>query len=77
MSNKKNINNIASFLSWCNTPMYRTTGELGFELRVQAQYPEYNTYLIINEHGESILPKGIYLSASQLYEFYLKIVKND
>ena len=59
------------FLKWCNTPIYRAAGELGFRLRVQAQFPEYDSYLVIDETGYSIFPKGKFLSAKELYEYWL------
>ena len=62
----------SQFLNWCNTPMYRSTNELGFQKRVIAQFPDYNTYVIINEKGESIFPKGKFLTTEEVYEYWLK-----
>ena len=59
------------FFKWCNTPIYRAVGELGFRLRVQPQFPEYDTYLVIDETGYSVFHKGKFLSAEELYEYWL------
>jgi len=59
------------FITWCNTPIYRAGGELGFRLRVQPQFPEYNSYIVIDSTGYSVLPKGKFLSAKELYEYWL------
>lgn len=59
------------FLKWCNTPIYRAAGELDFRLRVQPQFPKYDNYLIIDATGQSILPKGKFFLAEELYEYWL------
>lgn len=64
------------FLKWCNTPVYRASGELGFRLRVQPQFPEYDSYIVLDETGCSILPKGKFLSAEDLYEYWLNLNEN-
>lgn len=61
--------NVIDFLKWCNTPVYRGNG-LGFRLRVQPQFPEYNSYIIIDETGHSVLPRGKFLLAEELYVYY-------
>ncbi len=58
------------FFKWCNTPVFRAVGELGYRMRVQAQFPEYNTFLIIDESGYSILPTNVYLTSEQLYKYW-------
>ena len=72
---KKNAKNDTSlcveFLAWCNTPVYRAAGELGFRTRVQPQYPEYNTYLVIDETGYSVLPQNKFLTTEELYTYWL------
>jgi hypothetical protein len=60
------------FIEWCNFPMYRPDGEHGFRSRVQSQFPEYNSYRIIDESGYSTLPKGKFLTTKELYEEFLK-----
>lgn len=59
------------FIKWCNTPIHRSAGELGFKLRVQPQFPEYNSYLVIDATGCSVFPTGKFLSAEELYEYWL------
>lgn len=59
------------FLKWCDTPVYRAEGELGSRLRVIPQFPEYDTYMVIDETGYSVLPKGTFLTAEELYEYWL------
>ena len=59
------------FLKWCNTPVYRASSELGFTLRVQPQFPEYDSYIVIDETGYSVFPKGKFLSAEELYEYWV------
>lgn len=71
-SPKMDINGMEmDFLEWCNTPIFRSSGELGFRLRVQPQFPEYNTYIVIDETGNSIFPKDKFLTTKELYEYYL------
>jgi len=65
------------FLEWCNTPVYRAAGELGFRLRVQPQFPEYNSYIILDETGYSVFPKGKFLTSQELFEYFLSVDKND
>lgn len=67
----KPVLSAVEFLKWCNTPVYRASGELGFRLRVQPQFPEYDSYLVIDATGYSVLPKGKFLSAEELYEYWL------
>jgi hypothetical protein len=74
-TNKENGVNTSSsaveFLNWCNTPIYRAYGELSFRLRVQPQFPEYNTYIVINETGRSVFPEGKFLTTEELYEYWV------
>lgn len=60
------------FIEWCNKPMYREVGNLGFEKRVTALYPDYNVYIVIDEKGNSIFPKGKFLTTEELFEEFLK-----
>lgn len=57
------------FLNWCNTPMFRGSGELSFRLRVQPQYPDYNTFYVIDENGTSIFNKD--LTTEELYDYWV------
>jgi len=59
------------FLEWSNEPVYRAAGELGFRSRVQAQFPDYKEYIIIDQTGYSILPKGKFLTTKELFEEFL------
>lgn len=67
----KPVSSAVEFIKWCNTPVYRAIGELGFRLRVQPQFPEYDSFLVIDATGYSVLPKGKFLSAEELYEYWL------
>lgn len=58
------------FLEWCNTPVARISGEIGYRLRVSPQAPEYNTYIVIDTTGYSVLPKGKFLTTDELYEYW-------
>jgi hypothetical protein len=60
------------FVEWCNFPMYREVRNLGFEKRVTALYPDYNVYIVIDEKGNSIFPKGKFLTTEELFEEFLK-----
>lgn len=72
-----NTNNISvEFLKWCNTPVYRAAGELGFRLRVQPQFPEYDTYIVIDKTGYSVLGEGVFLTSEEVYDYWLKESKN-
>ena len=59
------------FLEWCNEPVYRASGELGFRSRVNAQFPDYKEYIIIDQTGYSILPKGKFLTSEELFEYFI------
>lgn len=59
------------FIKWCYSPVYKQRGNSGSCLRVSAQYPEYDTFIIIDKTGRSILPDGVYLTAEELYEYWL------
>ncbi|TXG76178.1 hypothetical protein E6Q11_05095 [Candidatus Dojkabacteria bacterium] len=60
------------FLKWCNTPVHRSYGDLGFKLRVNPQFPDYDTYLILDESGRSVLPRGEYISTEEVYAYWLE-----
>jgi hypothetical protein len=60
------------FLTWCNTPVGRSNGELAYILRVQALYPEYDTYYIKNEYGRPIQGEYVFLTAEQVYDYWLQ-----
>jgi hypothetical protein len=70
-NNANTLLSAVEFLKWCNSPVYRASGELGFRLRVQPQFPEYDSYIVIDETGYSVFPKGEFLSAEELYEYWL------
>ena len=73
--NESDVNELpeaASFLDWCNEPIYRSPRDIGYQTRVKVQYPEYNSYIIIDSKGDNILPQGVFLSSSELYEYWLK-----
>jgi len=60
-----------NFLDWCNHPIFRAAGELGFRTRVQTQYPDYKTHLVIDETGYSVFPTGKFLTTKELYEYWI------
>lgn len=59
------------FLEWCNEPMYRAEGELGFRERALAQFPDNKEYILINEKGENSFGKGKFLTAKELFEEFI------
>jgi hypothetical protein len=63
-------NNQGDFLKWCNTPICSKSGGFGYTKRVTAQAPDYDSYSIIDETGDSLLPDGTWLSAEELYEYW-------
>ena len=65
-----NMQDMIEFYEWCNFPIYRASGDLGFNKRVQPQFPDYNTYVIIDEKGCSIKPKGVFLTTEELIEIW-------
>ena len=70
-NNANTLLSAVDFLKWCNTPVYRASGELGFRLRVQPQFPEYDSYIVIDETGYSVFPKGKFLTTEELYEYWV------
>jgi hypothetical protein len=70
--NKDNIdiNEMIEFIEWCNYPIYRDERELGFRLRVVPQFPDYNSYIVIDETGNSILPKGMFFTTKELIQVW-------
>lgn len=70
-NNANTVLSAVDFLKWCNTPVYRASGELGFRLRVQPQFPEYDSYIVIDATGSSVFPKGKFLTTEELYEYWL------
>lgn len=67
MDTKKTV---IEFIRWCNTPIYRSERELSFTMRVQAQFPDYTTYNVIDETGKSVLPKGTFLTGEELFDYW-------
>lgn len=72
-----NTSDAAEFIDWCNTPIYRVPGELGFKLRVVAQFPEYNSYIVIDETGNSVFPREKFLTSAEVYEYWIKCKQNS
>lgn len=62
------------FLKWVNTPVHRANGELGYTLRAIPQFPNYDVYTVIDATGHSIFPRGKFLSAEELYNYWLDII---
>lgn len=69
------LEDMIAFTEWCNHPVYRLSGDLAFKKRVTPQFPEYNTYMVNDENGKSIFPKGKFLTTEELIELW-KIQKN-
>ena len=63
------------FLEWCNTPMYQGSGELSFKLRTQAHSPFYVHYLVIDESGNPVFPEGKFLTAEELFDYWIDSMK--
>jgi hypothetical protein len=59
------------FIKWCNEPMYRADGELGFRERALAQFPDYKEYILINEKGENVFGKGKFLTTQELFKEFI------
>lgn len=70
MKTNNNTSEAVRFLEWCNTPVATFYGEVGSRLRVSPQAPEYNSYIVIDATGYSILPTGTFLTAEELYEYW-------
>lgn len=64
------LEDVIAFTEWCNHPVYRLSGDLAFKKRVTPQFPEYNTYMVIDEKGNSIFPKGKFLTTQELVELW-------
>lgn len=63
---------IIEFTKWRDTPIFRRNGELGFKLRVQPQFPDYDSYYIIDNKGWNVLPEGTFLTADELFEYWIE-----
>lgn len=75
VNNTNTMLSAVDFLKWCNTPVYRAPIEHGFRLRVQPQFPEYDSYIVIDETGYSVFPKGKFLTTEELYEYWLNTLR--
>lgn len=60
------------FLEWCNYQVVNPQKVLGFDKRVTPQYPDFKTYIILNNKGENILPEGKFLTTKELFQEFLK-----
>lgn len=65
------------FIEWMNFPIYQAPRSLSFQKRATAQFPDYKTYVIIDEKGKNILPAGKFLSPQELFEEFLKTLENE
>jgi len=59
-----------AFAKWMNEPIHRAAGSLSFTRRCVAQAPDYDTYILINKHGDSLLPEGTYPTLDGLYNIF-------
>lgn len=72
--NHKSINNNAiEFLKWCNTPIFRSKGQLSFHKRATLQHADYDSYFVINDKGQSVFNEGVFPTTEELYDYYLKV----
>lgn len=73
MTNKdmETKNDTIEFIKWCYAPVHRKSNNLGSWLRVAPQFPDYDSFIIIGDTGKSILPDGTFLTAGELYEYWL------
>lgn len=75
--NQINQQEIIEFVDWCYSPVYQKRGQLSFERRVVSQAPDHLEFAILDEKGDSLLGKGIFLNTTQLFEYWLNNIKND
>lgn len=61
------------FLLWCNTPVYEYSAEGFFKhkIRVIAQFPEYGTFVVIDNQGNKRHEEP-FITANQVYDLYLE-----
>lgn len=71
METKRPNNLTVEFLKWCYTPIYKAPNGLKSTMRVIPQLPDYDTFVIIDDTGNSVLPKGTFLTAEQVHEYWL------
>lgn len=64
------MNEAIEFFKWCNTPMFWEDLNLRPYFRVIPQFPMYEVYIIIDEHGKKITPAGVYLTIEEVYEYW-------
>lgn len=60
------------FLEWCNYQVVNPQKVLGFDKRVTPQYPDFKTYIVLNNKGQNILPEGKFLTTKELFQEFLK-----
>lgn len=70
IKNQTKMIDAIEFFKWCNTPIYRARENSLYVLRVIPQFPEYDSYLVIDETGEPVFPRGVFLSAEEVYEYW-------
>lgn len=70
------MNNAIEFFKWCNEPIYLKKGTISHESRVVPQQPDFEYFQIIDENGKNSLGRGKYLTAEELYDYWLQNVKN-
>ncbi len=66
-------NDAPSFMQWCNEPVYRSPGDLGFQTRVKALFPEYTDFLVFDSTGNSVAPPGKFFTAEEVYDLYCSL----
>lgn len=62
---------VEEFAGWCLSRIQTyNSPNLAFTPRLVSMYPEYNTYIILDDNCKNILPEGVYLTLRQVYFYY-------
>ena len=62
------------FAEWMNEQVYKYVENMMWRSKSRCipQFPDFTTYIVIDEKGNNILPKGTFLTIPELLKFYLK-----
>jgi hypothetical protein len=58
------------FFQWCNAPVFRPDGNLRHATRVIAQFPEYDTFAVLDDQGRYGGDK--YFTAQEVFDLWAK-----
>jgi len=61
---------VQDFADWCLKLIQKHDGNLSFTPRLVSMYPEYNTYIILDDTCKNILPEGVFITLKQVYHYY-------